>query len=474
MKKQNLTLLFTVLFSILLIGFKFAFHELWKDEWQAWFDAKDMGLGEMLSFLNYEGHPSLWYLYLKIWTPLADTISESLLIQSAHSLIYLGVFYLFFTKLRMPIVIKVLLAMGYFMFFEYGIVNRAYGMVILLAFYLVHLIQEDKDHHWSFYLSLFLICQTEIYGVFIGGALLFYTLISSGNSFDFKSNIKSIAAFSFGFLVFVLTVYPRGNEDDFSRAYLQEPFSVDVLLNSFQGNFANTYLIGSISDTSAEGWTIVGLILSLIVLIGLVSVFWQRKKLLLTWGLFALGFYLFNVVIYSGGVRQWGMIFIFFICLLSLYDLKLEKKDWLMISLVSIFGLFQLVHGAKAIHFDATKPFTNAKAAGEFIKEKVPAEVPVVAINKFENTPVLAYAERKFYSLPEGEEFSYFKWLEKVYLPSVDELKLFGQFKRVGGIIVVSPRKLEGDAYRELQLWQSFDGPSFKRESYYLYTLSVR
>ncbi len=474
MKKSIIPFVLTLVFSALLIGFKFSFHELWKDEWQAWFDAKDMSLMEMLSFLNYEGHPSLWYLYLKIWTPLSSSIYESSLIQAAHSLVYVGVFYLFFTKLRIPIVLKVFLALGYFMFFEYGVVNRAYGMVVLFAFYLVHLIQDRKTNHWTFYLTLFMICQTEIYGLFIGGALLFYALIEKGNELDLRSNIKSLSAYAFGFLIFVLTVYPRGNEEDFSRAYLQEPFSIDVLLNSFQGNFANTYLIGSISDTNAEGWSLIGLILSLVVLLGLVSVFWNRKKLLLTWALFAIGFYLFNVIIYSGGVRQWGMIFIFFICLLSLYDLKLEKENALMLSMVSIFALFQIVHGVKAIYFDATKPFTNAKSAGEFIKEKVPAEVPVVAINKFENTPVLAYAERKFYALPDGEEFSYFKWLEKIYLPSVDELKLFGQYKSVGGIIIVSPRKLEGDAYRELQFWQAFDGPSFKREDYYVYTLAVR
>ena len=57
-----------LLFVCIIGYFKIAHHELWKDEWQAWFVAKDLGIKELLSFLYYEGHPSLWYLYLKIFT----------------------------------------------------------------------------------------------------------------------------------------------------------------------------------------------------------------------------------------------------------------------------------------------------------------------------------------------------------------------------------------------------------------------
>ncbi|MBK8818604.1 MAG: hypothetical protein IPN49_05755 [Saprospiraceae bacterium] len=35
---------------LLLIYVKFFVHELWKDEWQAWFVAKDKNLIEIISF----------------------------------------------------------------------------------------------------------------------------------------------------------------------------------------------------------------------------------------------------------------------------------------------------------------------------------------------------------------------------------------------------------------------------------------
>ena len=113
---------------------------------------------------------------------------------------------------------------------------------------------------------------------------------------------------------------------------------------------------------------------------------------------------------------------------------------------------------------DINIPFTNAKVVGEFIEAKVPEKVPVVAINKFECTPVIGYAKRKFYELPNGVEFSYFRWVDKIYLPSEGELKLFTKYKGVGGIVVITPKALDPQRYPNAQLWQKFDQKNYKNE----------
>lgn len=117
-------------------------------------------------------------------------------------------------------------------------------------------------------------------------------------------------------------------------------------------------------------------------------------------------------------------------------------------------------------------PFSNAEAAGAFIKEKVPQEVPVVVINKFETAPVGAYADRPLYELPSGEEFTYFKWLEKVYIPTQSELLLFAQYRNVGGLVILSPEPLDANRFPKAQLWETFDQANFKRENYWLYSLA--
>ena len=82
----------------------------------------------------------------------------------------------------------------------------------------------------------------------------------------------------------------------------------------------------------------------------------------------------------------------------------------------------------------------------------------------------LSAAERNFYALPEGEEFSYFKWTEKIYIPPQQELFLFADFKKVGGIIIISYQALDPNRYPNAKLWQTFDDFNLKNENYYIYT----
>ena len=135
--------------------------------------------------------------------------------------------------------------------------------------------------------------------------------------------------------------------------------------------------------------------------------------------------------------------------------------------------LAPLYHNLRAMMYEIQLPFTNAKEAGSFISEKIPENVPIVSLNKFETANAAAYAERKFYELPSGNEFTYFRWLEKVYLPTQTELVLFSKFKKKKGIIIVSPKPIDAKRFPFLQLWQAFNKESMKNENYYFYILNM-
>ncbi len=468
-----------VFFSILIIAFKFFFHELWKDEWQAWFVASDMDLLKMLGFLNYEGHPALWYLYLKVFSLLEFLFPHNAehIVQFAHCLPVLGFLFLFFKKFSLPLYLKVLLAFGYFLSFEYGIVNRGYAFVIFISFWVTILFgKKQLKANWLLPLLLFLLCQTEVYGVLIAMGFGFYFLVNSLiQKVSFSKLLKSSTLWSIalGIMTFVLTVFPRGNRDDFTRAYNQEIFTSETVLNAFQGLTSNTFLIGLTEDTSRNGYTWLGLLAGIFVLFSLIWSLRNKSIFQLTIAVGFLLFFGFSVLIFNGGVRQWGMFFIFFLCLSHL-SFKTQPMKWSLNYIpLLIFGLFLAVHNIRALHMDVTMPFTNAELAGQFIKEKVPSKVPVVSLNKFESTPVIGYAGRTFNSLPTGEAFSYFKWLEKIYIPTQNEIQLFGKFKNVGGVILISPKPIDSGRFPNAQLWKEFNSSNFKQENYYLYTLSV-
>ena len=466
-KKNNL--FFWIIISIGLIVYKLSFHELWKDEWQAWLVARDLGLGNILDFLNYEGHPSLWYLYLKIWTILP--IQEHILIQLSHSVLVTITLYYLFVRIKLPTLWKVLISLSYFIVFEYGVVNRGYILVILLSLIALDLIVRNNTS-WLLGLTLLLLCQTEAYGVIITGAITVYLLLNSkGNKliFDKKIILWSLT----GFLLFVFTVFPRGNVDDFTRAYNQHLFSKEIIHESIQGHLANVFTIGLIDDTASNGVSFFGIMISLLLFLILVWVFMRDRRTLLSMLFGLLGFITFGILIFSGGVRQWGMVYLLFILMLILSHFKSYNWSLSRYVLVTALMIAPMIHGVRALITDAQIPFSNAQEVGQFIKNNIPDTVPVIVINKFETAPVGAYADRPLYELPSGEEFTYFKWLEKVYIPTQSEIYLFTKFKNVGGVVLLSPTPIDLKRFPDAVLWKEFSNENFKRENYWLYSVPL-
>ncbi|MEO0788592.1 MAG: hypothetical protein AAFY36_08025 [Bacteroidota bacterium] len=471
-----------IVFTLAVLFFKLSYHELWKDEWQAWFVATDQGLFDMLGFLNYEGHPMLWYLYLKVASIFQFLAPESpeTIIQIAHWLIVAATAWVWLLRLRLPWLYKLLFLGSYHFAFEYGVINRGYALVMLLAFLATDFIARKRFDGFGLPLVVFLLTQTEVYGLFLAGGFCFYLLqggqfqwTKSASWFDSTIKKRSLGALVLGTLVFILVVWPRGRGEEFARAYVGEAFSQSAILDGFQGLLANNYAIGLIPDTSAYGWSGLGLGLSVASLLIVASLLAKRRRLLWTYLITFLVFWLFSTSFYGGGVRQWGNLFLFSLCLFVLLEPDRwswqNPRKWLLI----LLAVAPLLHAGRSIARDAQLPFTNAQAAGEFLKEKVPERVPIIAINKFEATPVTGYADRPFFELPSGEPFTFFRWLERIYIPTEDEFRLLGEYKQVGGIIVISPQPLDPNRYPNLQAWQNFAVPSYKPEQYWVYTLAL-
>jgi len=75
--------------------------------------------------------------------------------------------------------------------------------------------------------------------------------------------------------------------------------------------------------------------------------------------------------------------------------------------------------------------------------------------------------------LPSGQKFTYFKWLEKVYIPTQSEINLFTKFKKVGGVVLLSPTPIDNNRFPNAQLWKEFTQENFKKENYWLYSVPL-
>lgn len=468
------------IFTALFVWFKWDYHELWKDEWQAWHDARDMSWGQLFSFLYYEGHPSLWYVYLKLVTYITPNGYDLEALQTAHILITISAFVIFFFRFRLQTYIKIAFLLGFFCFFEYGIVNRGYSLVMLLAFWITINIERWQIRVWPLFVGFILLCQTEAQGVIIGGILWCYLFLEQTKNTNWSDALRQkelqllLGSLAIGVLLFIITVFPRGEAEDLAKAYnlAKQPLSESIPL-AFQGLLANTFWIGSIKDTGAFGVSKIGILFAIIILLGLYWLFRKEKMILATMGLGLLAFFCFAAFVYGGGVRQWGMLWVLFMIILHLFAHKNPHVDFIQGLILYSFLGFNVYYNVLATEKEYNYPFSNAARTAAFIKKNAPSQVPIVAIDPFKTGPVVGYLGKDIpvYKMPEGERFTWFKWLSKVYIPSENELQLFAQYKGARGLVVISGEPLPASRFPKLNLIKNFDTYSIKNESFYVYTL---
>ena len=107
-------------------------HAMWRDELQAFTLAAAANTPlDLFAKLGYEGHPGLWYLLLWVITRFTG---DPFFMQVAHLLIALGVWVLIWRLSPFRPIEKLLLLLGFCLFWEYFIISRGYALMALLGF----------------------------------------------------------------------------------------------------------------------------------------------------------------------------------------------------------------------------------------------------------------------------------------------------------------------------------------------------
>lgn len=114
------------------LGMAMARHEMWRDEIQAWLLARDApSWWGVLDTIRYEGHPGAWHLLL--W-PFARLSWNPVWMQVAHAGVASTAVWTFvrFAPFGWPV--RMLLPFGYVLFFEWGVIARNYALSALFLF----------------------------------------------------------------------------------------------------------------------------------------------------------------------------------------------------------------------------------------------------------------------------------------------------------------------------------------------------
>ncbi len=146
------------------------FHEPWFDEAQAWQIARCANLKDILFTIpHYEGHPPLWHLILAIPAKLGLPYEWSL--KTVAFLICFAYTWLILFRSPFPRVMRLLLPFQYFLFYQYGVIARPYGLIILELLLLAMAFPMKNEKPWRFTGVLMLLCLTHSYGIMIAGGI---------------------------------------------------------------------------------------------------------------------------------------------------------------------------------------------------------------------------------------------------------------------------------------------------------------
>ncbi len=112
-----------------LVAIGIANHEQWRDEGSDWLTVRHVSISELFgTMIPQIGHPPLWYFLMY---PLGNMGLPLVTVNIVSALIMAVVIYFMLFRLRFPFYVKALLVLSMFFVYEYPVVGRNYGLVVL-------------------------------------------------------------------------------------------------------------------------------------------------------------------------------------------------------------------------------------------------------------------------------------------------------------------------------------------------------
>jgi hypothetical protein len=170
--------------------------------------------GAMLSAVQGEGHPFLWYIILR---GAHDLFGVREVLPAAALIIGLAAVALLLLRAPFRLLPLFAMAFGLALGYEYVVVARNYGIAALVMIVIAASWQRIRDRPWLG-LLLLLLCNTNVPSVFVAGGLYLYRLLELwGEQRDLsapewrRAALNGLLLVAGAVLAFV-AVYPTANE----------------------------------------------------------------------------------------------------------------------------------------------------------------------------------------------------------------------------------------------------------------------
>lgn len=424
-----------------LTWYTLRYHEMWRDEVQAWLIARDNGLPGLFAELHYEGHPGLWHLLLFAPAHLGLPIAA---MQVLHAGIAAATTWVLVRYSPFPPVVKVLFPFGYLASYEYGVIARNYGLGVLLVFACCALLAAPRVRPHRVGATLFLLAQTSAFAALLVPPLCLYAGLAAwarrggGPRRAALWDGATVAAWAAaGLLAMWAQMRPRPDTVGPIPAPSWDWIAQAVFRAMFPVVHSGTWFWERPAVMPGHAGL---LVLAALAGPGVVLLLLRRPAVA---ALYALGVAALVLAMHehvAGAVRHHGFFYVLLLACLWLYlaepgsgpvataeaapaaaPVPVPRARAVVALLLLCLGV-QVVGGARAFHADGRYTFSNARAAASVLRQEQYAGATLLFDGDYQGSPILGYLGRQGYYVNSTDR-SYVVWnLARLRYPTAENV----------------------------------------------------
>ena len=425
LKNRILWILFGIWAIMVSVGINF--HEQWRDEGSDWLTVRHVSIKELFgTMIPQIGHPPMWYFLMY---PLGNMGLPLVTVNIVCAIIMAIAMYFMLFKLKFPFYLKLSLIFCMFFVYEYPVVGRNYGLVVL--FLMLVLWFYPRRFEKPLVYSLLLVClyntHSMVFPMAFGIMLLFFW-----EMVEFKHlNGKTIAAALF-MLVGGLYLIPYMAIPGMKA--VSEKLDIPDHFLQFKTALGNGLLVGGIEDASTVGT------LGLLAFVGLLVFLAPRLKPFAVLVCGAGGLLYLLTYKYIGQHRHQGLVMVEilfayglsgyyandYFSLKSPFSMKAFRYGTILLTVLLFWQSYQ---GFQSIKYEIDTPFSDGKSAADFLKENNLDHKILVGHSSWAASSVLQQlpADCKMY-WPDTKRWGYFIQFDSLYLANHMKYAFSGDF----------------------------------------------
>ena len=383
-------------------------HVMWRDELNALAIAWDSPtISSLFWHIHREGHPWLWYVIL--WIPSRFTQSV-LVLKVVQGIVSTAIILL--VALRSPFRTweKALVLAGYFFVFEYTVLSRMYGVMLLL--FVLYLWQRTTRPESPILGAVFLglIASVDTLGIVLSFALLLeyaHTAFARRHTSPLFSRKAAISASAVYGVLVLFAVWSARPAADVSWRTTGRPFKDAKSMSHLYDAFLNYTILPFFAVKSPRShffWDpdlhLSGLVytIPMLVILGMLYIsFRNQRSLLLPIGFTILAGTAFRHLIYPGYERHFGIVFLAFLA--AVWVVRAEDPSALLPMPVYILLAISVLSGVWATIGSWKRPFSYNKTAAQWIVANHLESMPLVGEEDTSVIGVAEYLHRPIYQI---------------------------------------------------------------------------